>query len=99
MPPYTVLMFLFSGALLLYAALMALTKDYNMLPVRARQSVIPKNPKKYTLQLSKVIALVAAAPALSGIAAIWSAAGAGVAFAGGLIVFIWLGTRIMKDIA
>ena len=53
---YSILMGIFAGALLLYAGLMALTKDYKMLPYRARTSVKPKNPKKYMTQLAKVIA-------------------------------------------
>ena len=32
---YSILMGIFAGALLLYAGLMALTKDYKMLPYRA----------------------------------------------------------------
>ena len=44
---FSILMFFFAGALLLYAALMAITKDYNILPFRASVSVKPKNPKKY----------------------------------------------------
>lgn len=98
MPPFTIFMFLFAGAVLLYAGLLARTKDYKMLPLRARQSVKPKNKKRYTVQLSKVIALVAAAPALSGIVGIWSGIGAGIAFVAGLILCIWLGTKIMRDV-
>ena len=64
----SILMFIFAGALLLYAGLMAVTKDYNLLPLRARVSVKPKDKKAYTFQLAKVIALVAAAPALGGLA-------------------------------
>ncbi len=99
MPPFTILMLIFAGALLLYAGIMALTKDYDMLPIRARQSVKPKNKKKYAFQLSKVIALVAAAPALSGIVGIWTPLGAGIVFVVGLIVFLWIGTKIMKGVS
>ncbi len=99
MPPFTIFMFFFSGAILIYAGLMALTKDYKILPFRSRQSVKPKDPKKYTFQLSKVIALTASAPALSGIVGIWSGVGAGIAFVAGLILCIWLGTKIMKDVS
>ena len=98
MPPYSILMLIFAGAILLYAGLMAITKDYNMLPIRARQSVKPKDPKRYAFQLSKVIALVSLAPALSGIVGIWSGIGAGIVFVAGLVLFIWLGTKIMKDV-
>ena len=59
---FSILMFIFSGILLLYAGLMALTKNYDMLPVRARVSVKPKDKRAYAVQLAKVIALVAAAP-------------------------------------
>ena len=55
---YSVLMGIFSAMLLLYAGLMALFKDYKMLPLRARTSVKPKNEKKYMTQLAKIIALV-----------------------------------------
>ena len=98
MPPYTILMLLFAGAILLYAGLMAITKDYNMLPYRARQSVQPKDKKQYAFQLSKAIALTAFAPALSGLAGIWSDVGAGIVFVAVLILSIWLGTKLMKGV-
>ena len=44
---YSILMGIFAAAILLYAGLMALTKDYNILPLRSRQSVHPKDPKRY----------------------------------------------------
>ena len=77
---------------------MALTKDYKMLPYRARQSVKPKDPKKYTIQLAKVIALVALSPALSALTGLWNFTAAMVVLIGSMIVFIWLGTKIMKDV-
>ena len=40
---YSILMGIFSAAILVYAGLMALTKDYKMLPYRATISVKPKN--------------------------------------------------------
>ena len=55
---YSILMGIFSIAILLYAALMTLTKDYTILPQRAMQSVEPKDPKKYMTAFAKVIALV-----------------------------------------
>lgn len=98
MPPYSILMFIFAGALLLYAALLAITKDYNLLPLRAQQSVKPKDPRLYAFQLSKVIALTAAAPAVCGIVGIWSGIGAGVAFVAVLALCLWIGTRMMRNI-
>ena len=98
MPPYTIFMLLFSVAILLYAALMAITKDYKMLPYRATNSVKPKNPKKYMLQLSKAVALTGLVPGLAGIVMMWNGMlGFGV-FIVGLIVTLWLSTKIVKDV-
>lgn len=95
---YSILMGIFAGALLLFAGLMALTKDYKMIPFRARQSVQPKDPKKYAFQLSKVIALVALSPALSALVGLWNAIAAVIVLIGSMILFIWLGTKIMKGV-
>lgn len=95
---YSIIMAVFGGMLLLYAGLMALTKDYKMLPYRSRASVKPKNPKKYAFQLSKVIALVAVAPLLSALIALWSTIVAVIVLIATVILFIWLGTKIMKNI-
>ena len=56
---YSILMAIFAAAILVYAALMAITKDYNMLPYRATNSVKPKDPKRYMTQLAKAVALAA----------------------------------------
>lgn len=91
-------MAIFAGALLLYAGLMALTKDYKMLPWRFRQSVQPENPKEYTTQLAKVVALVAASPALSALAGLWNGIAAFVVLIVSMILLIYLGCKIMKDV-
>jgi len=95
---YSILMGFFSAGILLYAMLMALTKNYNILPARARVSVKPKNPRKYMTQLSKVVALVALAPALSALAGLWNMAAAIIVLIAGGVVFIWLGTKLMRDV-
>ena len=94
---FSILMFLFAGALLLYAGLMAATKDYRLLPLRARVSVKPKDPKAYTLQLSKAVALSAAAPTLSGLAGLWNANLAMIVLPIGFVVCIFLATKIVKQ--
>ena len=94
---YSILMGIFAGALLLYAGLMALTKDYKMLPYRARTSVKPKNPKKYMTQLSKVIALVACSPVLSALAGLWNMVAALIVLIGAGVLFIWFGTKIVHN--
>lgn len=95
---YSIVMAIFGAALLLYAGLMALTKDYKMLPYRSRQSVKPKDPKKYAFQLSKVIALVALSPVLSALAAFWNVLAGVIVLFVSMILFIWLGTKIMKGV-
>ncbi len=95
---YSILMGIFSAAILLYAGLMALTKNYKILPVRATQSVKPKDEKRYMTQLSKVVALVALSPALSALAGLWNMTAALVVLIVSAVLFIWLGTKIMKGV-
>lgn len=95
---YSVLMAIFAGAIWLYAGLMALTKDYKMLPLRAQVAVTPKDPKLYMTQLAKVVALVALSPALSALAGLWNMAAALIVLIGSAVLFIWLGTRIMRGV-
>ena len=95
---YSIIMGIFSGMMLLYAGLMALSKDYKMLPLRVRQSVKPKNEKKYMLQLSKVIALTAVGPALSALVGLLNAGAAFAVLIVSEIILIWLGTRFMRGV-
>lgn len=94
---FSIFMFIFAAALLLYAAIMAITKDYNMLPYRSRVSVKPKNPQKYTVQLAKVVALVAVAIAIGAAIALWNFAAGGAVMLVGVIAAIWAGTKIVKN--
>ena len=93
---FSILMFFFAGALLLYAGLMALTKDYKKLPYRARQSVKPKNSEKYMVQLAKIVALVAAMIAVGAAIALWNAAVGSAVMVIGVVAALWCGTRIIK---
>ena len=95
---YSILMGIFAAAILLYAGLMALTKNYKILPVRATQSVKPKDEKRYMTQLSKVVALVALSPALSALTGLWNIPAAVVVLLASAVLFIWLGTKIMKGV-
>ena len=95
---FSVLMFIFAGGILLYAALLAITKDYKMLPYRARVSVKPKDPKRYAFQLSKAIALAALSPALCGLAALWKPMAGVAVLILSMVLFLWLGTKIMKGV-
>ena len=95
---YSILMGIFAGLILIYAGLMALTKDYKMLPLRARVSVQPKDEKRYMKQLAKVVALVALAPALSALTGLWNMMAALIVLIVSAVVFIWLGTKIMRGV-
>lgn len=95
---YSILMGIFAGLILIYAGLMALTKDYKMLPFRARVSVQPKDEKRYMKQLAKAVALVALAPALSALTGLWNMIAALIVLVVSAIVFIWLGTKIMRGV-
>lgn len=95
---YSILMGVFSLALLIYAAMMAINKDYEMLPYRAKVSVNPKDPELYMTQLAKVIALVALAPALSAIIGLWNKGIAFIALILLTVLFIWRGTKMMEDL-
>ena len=95
---YSILMGIFAGLILIYAGLMALTKDYKMLPFRARVSVQPKDEKRYMKQLAKAVALVALAPALSALTGLWKMIAALIVLVVSAVVFIWLGTKIMRGV-
>lgn len=95
---YSILMAIFSGAILFYAGLMALFKDYKILPLRARSSVKPKNEKVYMSHLAKVIALTSSAPALSALVGLWNMVAAFIVLIAAFIVSIWLGTKIMRGV-
>ncbi len=95
---YSILMAAFSAALLIYAGLMALTKDYKILPLRARVSVKPKDEKKYMTQFAKVMALTALSPALSALAGLWNMTAAFIILIAAAVLFIWLGTKIMRGV-
>ena len=93
----SIFMFIFAGVLLLYALLLAITKDYKMLPYRARVSVKPKNPKKYTVQLAKVVVLVAVGIAIGAGVGLWNMAVGAIVMAVCVIAAIWFGTKIVKN--
>ena len=61
----SILMFLFSGAILLYALLLAWTKDIRL--IRRNYAAKIKNKKLYAVQFAKVLAFTAVAPALTGL--------------------------------
>jgi len=93
---YSVLMAVFSAALLFYAGLMALFKDDKLLPLRARLSVDQNDKERYMLRIAKMLALAAASPALSALAGLWSFTAAMIVLVVSMIFFLWLGAKITK---
>ena len=93
---YAILMFCLAGGLLLYAALLARAKDPTLIPRSYAAEM--QDRRAYARQFARVIALVAAAPALSGLVALLTDAAlpALLVLIGGLAVCIWLGVRRMK---
>lgn len=93
---FSILMFIFAAAILLYAAVMAIKKDYNMLPYRSRISVKPKDPKKYMTELAKIVALTGVAIAAGAAVALWNQLAGAVVMIIGVILALWAGTKIIK---
>ena len=95
---FSILMFILAAALFVYAALMAFTKDYNILPWKATVSVNPKDKRAYTFQFSKVIALVAAAIAVGAAVGLLYVIAGLIVLIAAVIAAIYAGTKIMKNV-
>ena len=91
---FSILMFIFIMTQLIFCRR---TRDYKMLPYRSRVSVKPKDPRAYTLQLAKVIALVSVAIAAGAAVALWNQPVGGIVMLAGVIAAIWAGTKIVKN--
>ena len=94
---FAILMFCFSGALFLYAGILALTRDPKM--IRRHYAAEMKNPRAYASTFAKIMALVALAPAASGIASL--VCGQDSAYPvrvliGGVILAITIGVYMMR---
>ncbi len=95
---YTICMLCFSGGILIYAAITAITKSKRMLWWQHRHAAKIRDEKAYMTAFSKALALTAAAPAASGITALWCDAGAGIVFVAGLIITLWLESKFMEGV-
>jgi|GEM_PF-1099172 len=96
MEGYAVLMLVFAGCPFLYAGLLAKTKSIRLLP--RSDAVKVKNKEQYAENAAKMIALAALAPLASALVARIADAAlpALLVFAGGLVLLLWLGTRLLK---
>ncbi|MBQ9516454.1 MAG: hypothetical protein IJR60_00055 [Eubacterium sp.] len=94
---YSILMAVFGGAILLFAAVLGITKDMKMLQRRYRVSAKMKDEKLYATQLAKCIALTALAPLASAAVGLFaSGLVAAIVLVALLILFLWLSTKIIK---
>ena len=93
--PVSILMFIFSAALLIYAGWLARSKDPRMIPRHYAAKM--DHPERYAVQMAKAIAVVSAAPFLAGVVGVFSGIGCLIALIVGLVVTIWLSTKIMKN--
>ena len=94
MEPFSILMLCFAAALLLYAGLLALTKDYKLIP--RSYAVKVKDKRAYVLNFAKVIALTAVPPFHCAIAALFNGALAVSVLLVEMVLALWIGTVIMK---
>ena len=95
MNPFSILMFCFSGALILYAGLLALTKDCRLIP--RDHTAKPGNKKAYAVNMAKAIALTAVPPAHCAIAALFNGLLALTVFVVELVMALWIGATIMRE--
>ncbi len=95
---YTITMLIFSGCILIYAAITAITKDTRMIWWQHRHAAKMRDKDAYMTAFSKILALTAAVPALSGVTALWWDAAAGPVFVAGFAVVLRLGSKLMKDV-
>ena len=92
-----ILMFIFSGVILLYALLLAWTKDVGL--IRRSYAAKMKDKRTYAVQFAKVLALTAIAPALTALAGFVTESGLcmGITFVVSLTICIRLGVKLMKE--
>ena len=96
MHPFCILMLIFAGAILLYAGLLALTKDYGL--IMRGYSTQPKDKKAYTMAFAKMMAVVAMSPLSAAFYGYFNVALGIIALSVSMVVCIWLGTQFFRDL-
>ena len=94
MNPFSILMFIFSGALLIYAGLLALTRNYNMIP--RGYAANPADKRTYARAFAKTMAVVALAPLNGGYFALFSPMLGAVMLALSFIACIKIGADVFR---
>jgi threonine/homoserine/homoserine lactone efflux protein len=92
---FSIIMFIFGGALLLYSGILALTKDYNL--IARGHATKPKDKKRYALCFARTMAIVALSPIITGLAGLTGnviiTAAAGVV---SFVLCIFIGVKTFK---
>ena len=97
MNPYTILMFIFSGALLLYAGLLWHTKSMALIPRSDASN--QRNARAYAEAVAKMVAVAALAPMSSGFYALIDLSLGAVSIIVGLPLSLWIGYQLFgKDL-
>ena len=92
---FSILMFCLSGGLLLWAAVLAISRNSGGIP--RDYAVKKKNGKKYAVGFAKVLALTAMAPLAGGIVGLFDIAkGVGVLITV-FVAALYIGTKDMED--
>ena len=96
---YSILMFIFAGALFLYGLLMFATKSVSLIP-RYRYAAKMKDEKLYVRQLGKIVMLVALSPAVSACVGLLplgeSVLPELLSLIGCFVLTIWIGTKMIR---
>ena len=94
---FPILMLFFAGAIILYALLLAATKDVKLIP-RHQMAKIP-DPKAYALRFAGIMGLVSIGPLACGIAGlIYDNKRAVIALIVGLVFSLWGATQLIKKV-
>ena len=95
---FSILMFCFSAALLLYAGLLTLEKRRPELMIPRHHAAKIDDPIAYARRVAKIVVLCAAAPLLAGLTGLFaSPLVAGIVFVVALILAIWLGVKLTDN--
>ncbi|MBQ6421596.1 MAG: hypothetical protein IJK02_11025 [Clostridia bacterium] len=95
---YSILMFIFSGMLLLYAGIIAIKRDPMLLPYARRNAAKMGNPKKYMLKVAKILALPAGAPLARGVSGLFTDTIVPMlVLVGTMVLCLWAGVYLTKN--
>ncbi len=94
---FPILMLCFGGLMLVYAGLLAYVKDPSYIPHTNAAKIF--NRERYASKFAGIIALVALAPLISGLVGLFTGPlVTAILLVVLLVLFIWLGTKKMKDV-